>query len=891
MTDHDSDVAIFWDYAPGYDIIENIRQIAHKYGSVKLFKAYLEISEQPSPNSTRLRSELQSCGVSLTDCPHNGRKDVADKMMIVLVAPNSAHASLRSQASAILDWEADVLGKRAGNANTNIHRRTQSSGSMLVPTHIAQRGARRLSFRETLSTPSTEFLQPSPDIIDPRHRATPSQSNSSAKKPVIPGLSPSSSSVPQSAFVTPIRKNDALPATDDACSSTQGQRSETGTIVDPNDHLRSLDEERSRSIIEPSIASGSETRLDTYMRIPRPCSAPASMPQSEPPTLLEAADYEDRPSVASHPVSDCPDIPILSELAEQLVTEIHRSPAPQIVHNDRLTVVSIELPEPELACMQLSTADAKAATPALSSPVEQARTRDNTPGYPQTSFSTVPTTQLDPAVSAYTPAQRQVPTRFIPLVRALELSWSQGFEAPLYNRVAFTMLQRYPDAYEAAGVSRWKEYESLAEKEGIITVGGSESRPTVSLAPAWQGSAITVSSSTAKAPTSAGSSAPSVLNTPIPSPGYCGSADVSPSVVPQSTTLDGTQKPPILTKIPPPQSVGSPNTLASTIETPRRDIPAQFVPLVRSLERALSLGFDAPMQGNIAHQVGCDYPDAYELAGVKSWTDYAALAEKAGIVISGGPKTKQWMSLAPAWRPMVVLAPASTAGSLSTGNNTNTSTTGQIYSPSSTTSVLGASASGSLSAVEVADIVAVSGPPSRSLNNVPSSATAKESTYVRTSTSQWVTTMGQTPSTPQQDVPPHLNHIAAFSNKSQPRPSASSTSSSQPSPGELKGQAASTQPSPVSGIPLPTVPAKYKTLIQLLEKHRSAGVLQPKCSIIVDALVERERNVYRLAGLQRWREYSDMAVKDGIIKLGGLHAESWVSLEPAWYDRAPKPFW
>lgn len=68
--------------APGYDVVENIRQIAHKYGSVKLFKAYLEISEQPSPSSTRLRSELVSCGVSLTDCPHNGRKDVADKMMI-----------------------------------------------------------------------------------------------------------------------------------------------------------------------------------------------------------------------------------------------------------------------------------------------------------------------------------------------------------------------------------------------------------------------------------------------------------------------------------------------------------------------------------------------------------------------------------------------------------------------------------------------------------------------------------------------------------------------------------------------------------------------------------------------------------------------------------------
>lgn len=67
---------------PGYDVVNNIRQVAHQYGSVKLFKAYLELSEQSSSKSIGLRSELQSCGVSLTDCPHNGRKDVADKMMI-----------------------------------------------------------------------------------------------------------------------------------------------------------------------------------------------------------------------------------------------------------------------------------------------------------------------------------------------------------------------------------------------------------------------------------------------------------------------------------------------------------------------------------------------------------------------------------------------------------------------------------------------------------------------------------------------------------------------------------------------------------------------------------------------------------------------------------------
>ena len=46
-----------------------------------MFKAYQEISDQ---SKLSLRSELQSSGVSMVDCPHNGRKDVADKMLLGL---------------------------------------------------------------------------------------------------------------------------------------------------------------------------------------------------------------------------------------------------------------------------------------------------------------------------------------------------------------------------------------------------------------------------------------------------------------------------------------------------------------------------------------------------------------------------------------------------------------------------------------------------------------------------------------------------------------------------------------------------------------------------------------------------------------------------------------
>ncbi|KAI0831050.1 NYN domain-containing protein [Trametes gibbosa] len=156
-----SNVAVFWDYGklltkncalpatePSYMIVNKIRRLAHQYGSVKTFKAYVEYTEQTSLKTMALRSELQSCGVSLIDCPHNGRKDVADKMMmvdmmahaidnpapatiilisgdrdfvyavsilslrqykIVLLAPRNAHNGLKGQADVVYNWPDDFL--------------------------------------------------------------------------------------------------------------------------------------------------------------------------------------------------------------------------------------------------------------------------------------------------------------------------------------------------------------------------------------------------------------------------------------------------------------------------------------------------------------------------------------------------------------------------------------------------------------------------------------------------------------------------------------------------------------------------------------------------------------------------------------------------------------
>lgn len=158
----------------GSIVADNIRHVAHDYGCVNVFKAYSELSTF-SPKMVALRSELQSSGVSLIDCPHNGKKDVADKMMIggfivlwrcqnvwtkqdlsvdmltyamdtpppatiilitgdrdfayaisilrwrkynvVVIAPYTIHSSVKFGASAVLDWDhVHRLGKQSSAA-------------------------------------------------------------------------------------------------------------------------------------------------------------------------------------------------------------------------------------------------------------------------------------------------------------------------------------------------------------------------------------------------------------------------------------------------------------------------------------------------------------------------------------------------------------------------------------------------------------------------------------------------------------------------------------------------------------------------------------------------------------------------------------------------------
>lgn len=82
-------MAVFWDIEnmsiptnrSGREVASRLKSILASHGTLTQFRAYANIELGLIPQNKR--SELQLSGCCLVDCPSNGRKDVADKMIIV----------------------------------------------------------------------------------------------------------------------------------------------------------------------------------------------------------------------------------------------------------------------------------------------------------------------------------------------------------------------------------------------------------------------------------------------------------------------------------------------------------------------------------------------------------------------------------------------------------------------------------------------------------------------------------------------------------------------------------------------------------------------------------------------------------------------------------------
>jgi len=78
-----------------------------------------------------------------------------------------------------------------------------------------------------------------------------------------------------------------------------------------------------------------------------------------------------------------------------------------------------------------------------------------------------------------------VPPLFVPLVERLEHHRLKGFLRPLRSSVGFELATQYQNVYRRAGVERFGAYVALAEKAGIVELGGTDGGAWIGLRPEW----------------------------------------------------------------------------------------------------------------------------------------------------------------------------------------------------------------------------------------------------------------------------------------------------------------------------------------------------------------------------------------------------------------------
>ncbi|KAJ3793036.1 NYN domain-containing protein [Lentinula aff. detonsa] len=451
MKPQEAHIAIFWDYEncsvptdlSGYDIVKQIRSLAHEFGSIKLLKAYTELSEQAIHSSRflTLRSELQSSGVSITDCPHNNYKNVADQMIIVdmlafamdnpscpasttimlisgdrdfayalstlrlrrynivVVAPSNTHASLRTQASSFFNWNTTILAG-TGKYHRPNHYRNQSESNF---------------DREAVATMNSPG--PSLSRMTPSSAPTFGRFSLEGSRPVQLCEAPSN----RRGGATVARSS--ISATDENCAR-QGT-----AVLSP----------------EPPITSG-------YF-LPRVLPPSSSRPRSH-----------------SQAASD----------ANQVNTS---------------TVVNANLERYGISGRSIPNHPTTAGSPS------QSRVKITTTPWVtastvkanSTSQATATPLIFSPSISLPEPSRspaslpKVIPLHFLSLVQYLEKLRLKGILTPLRSVVSLDLIGTDRKIYERAGCIKFKDFASRAENMGLIRLGGEGGKAWIGLHPDLHG--------------------------------------------------------------------------------------------------------------------------------------------------------------------------------------------------------------------------------------------------------------------------------------------------------------------------------------------------------------------------------------------------------------------
>jgi len=472
-------VGIFWDFencAPptglaGYKVVDRIRTAAHAYGSISCFKAYLEHQNQipasvaASLRAITLRSELQSSGVSLIDCPHNGRKDSADFMMIVdvltwamdnpapstvliisgdrdfsyllailrqrrytvvLVPPVTSHVTLTSQANFVREWRQDVLGvqsEAAGSAGLE----SSSFGAKIAP--------------PLPSMPPRDRAM-APPMVAPRRTSTPA---SSWKPPVL------------------VEREYQPRQTVISVAPVKRPRAASEAMVFPMDV-----ENETISVPEPAGP-----------RLQEPFSFNTFSHTS--PEVMESNVFEDTDFSSDSSNTD--------ELARAANTRLPPSRGG--------TVSSCGPPLPGIPSYRSFSGDMALMLPDEDevAVADFSQWRPPVPFVPSLPATSTFTTQGDPLASTVAPVAivpvpwNQQRKYFSTLIEVLESWRNTGIPRPLRSLVGAELRSRNPGLYQHAGVSSFKDYINKALASSVVSIGGGKvpGREWIMLSKHWHG--------------------------------------------------------------------------------------------------------------------------------------------------------------------------------------------------------------------------------------------------------------------------------------------------------------------------------------------------------------------------------------------------------------------
>ncbi|KAI4518291.1 DUF537-domain-containing protein [Schizophyllum commune Loenen D] len=656
-------VGIFWDYGcSGFDVAKNIERVALAHGPIASFNAYLDLQQCAVP--ANMRSELQSTGVALVDCPHNGQKDVVDQMLqtdmlvfaldhpapatIVLISGDrdfayvasilrrrmynvvlichstpGPHKSLLQQVSTQVDWNTQVLGLPSSSLD-HLRRPSAQAPAPLRPplppapsnrtltsssTQMSGAAKPQKSTKDELPPSASEPPLSSDDVVTPVH--TQRMSNSG-----LPG--------------PPTMPEDAQPSQDSGIAADAAKLSSPPsakpTVTLPHSSsdvsikfapliaaLRSLHERGERRPVRSTVGIALRAKETKAFE------------------LAGVSSFKEYAAAA---------------VAEGVVAIGGSQTSAWIALADESSAI-ISVASSNSGATSVSSGDQSSAPPSAAgddpSPTDgRASAAQSSSGSTLSSTSSV-STLSDPSTGEFVPAiassnspAAACENMFSCLVDVLRSLHLHGQKRPRRALVNVNLMAIDRHFYKKAGYERFGDYVGAAAAAGIVSVGGAETGENawVALSSDYLNeSAAEVQPSPMQAGASAGQDTPLAKDT----------ATLAATLLqPSSESLSASSRtPPDLSSptISTPTSTPNPSTSSAAAK--------QFDILINAMLILLEAGNVRPRPHEVSLRLLRANSQLYKQSGVKDFQGYCALAAAAGVLDLGGEDTNAWVSLAP----------------------------------------------------------------------------------------------------------------------------------------------------------------------------------------------------------------------------------------------------